>query len=487
MAENRVTSVGAEVLRTGPASARVTSVGAEVLRSGPSNALVSSVAIEVLRSVAGSTTTEIPVGPGALIYTGNAVVASESIYALPGKGELTYTGKPVTTALARSIAVGKDEVSYSGLPVTLQTKTYAEPGHGSVTYAGYPAHIVQIAAPGRGQLIYSGKAAHILKVDVSQAGAAYVFDSYAPNAVVSQAGTMAVYSWDDAANIEVSQAGALVVYDYVPCATTWCQVWIIYRLDGEVLAYTSLDEDITFMGYDAKHCGSLNPTATEGAADLDSVGNYELTGIISDDGISEHDLWAGAYDGAYVEAWLVDWSGEDTPRRLAAGTAGKVSQGDSFTMEVLGMGGKLQQQAVIPVATAKCRWQFGKGQCPVNVAAITQTAPVTYVGNRRVVKAAALVGYVAHPFVGGLVTALTGDNAGFQSEIKTFNAADGTFVMWVPAPYPWQVGDSLAFAPGCDQLVATCKSYGAFADFGGYPDVPGDDAMNESPDAVYDT
>jgi hypothetical protein len=52
MAENRVTSVAAEILATTSSQARVTSIAIEVLATASSEARVSSIAVEALVSVA---------------------------------------------------------------------------------------------------------------------------------------------------------------------------------------------------------------------------------------------------------------------------------------------------------------------------------------------------------------------------------------------------------------------------------------------------
>ena len=52
MAENRVTSIAAEVLATPVSQARATSIAAEILATASSKARVSSIALEALVSVA---------------------------------------------------------------------------------------------------------------------------------------------------------------------------------------------------------------------------------------------------------------------------------------------------------------------------------------------------------------------------------------------------------------------------------------------------
>lgn len=58
-------------------------------------------------------------------------------------------------------------------------------------------------------------------------------------------------------------------------------------------------------GVTYKSCASLMAGATEMFGQPGQAGNGELTGIIDDDAISEEDLFAGKYDGAEIEIWMV--------------------------------------------------------------------------------------------------------------------------------------------------------------------------------------
>lgn len=296
--------------------------------------------------------------------------------------------------------------------------------------------------------------------------------------------------------LEITQTPMLVLASAVPCISRWCQCWAFTRLDGVQYSFTSHDEPVTFRGRTFKPCASLNPSATEGATDIAAIGNMELSGIISDDGITEFDLFSGKFDGCRVEVWEVSWDGgtEAPPIRLAAGKVGTVSQGrDGFRAEVLGLGAQMQQQAVTQVVTPACRFVFGDSRCTKSLGPLTVSGAVTGVSitsRKRIFADLALA--VASPpypgdyFVRGVVTFTTGANAGLKSEVKDFDPATGTLVLWQEMIEDIAPGDAFTVTPGCNLSKAMCKDrWSNYINFGGFPDVPGDDAASETPDAKY--
>ena len=85
-------------------------------------------------------------------------------------------------------------------------------------------------------------------------------------------------------------------------------------------------------------------------------------------------------------------------------------------------------------------------------------------------------------FAFGLVTWLTGQNAGLTMEVRSW---DGTNVnLFLPMPYTIQVGDTFSIVPGCDKRAPTCVSkFNNVFNFRGERDVPGQDAVLYYPDA----
>jgi uncharacterized phage protein (TIGR02218 family) len=293
----------------------------------------------------------------------------------------------------------------------------------------------------------------------------------------------------------ITQMTALVLADLVPCNTQWAQTWTITRTDGQVFAFTSLDRPLTFRGVVHTPCNSLSATATEQSTTIGANGNMELIGIISDVGISEQELYNGLFDFARFEVWMVPWlnHGGETPFRLMAGTTGTMSHGtEGFSFEVLTGSANLRQRGLMESFTASCRYGFGSthdSRCPVDLAAITASGSVTSTAvpaasntsTRRILIDSSRAEADGH-FDLGILTFTGGANAGASSEIKRFEG--GVFVLWSPLLFPIEVGDTYTATPGCNKSPEDHMRFNAdMIDYGGFPDVPGSDALNQFPDA----
>lgn len=92
-------------------------------------------------------------------------------------------------------------------------------------------------------------------------------------------------------------------------------------------------------------------------------------------------------------------------------------------------------------------------------------------------------GSVGSPyFAGGLVTWVTGANAGISMEMKDFTPATGILDLYLNMPFAITVGDKFYYQPGCDKTRQTCYfSFNNILNFRGEPDVPGLDTMLRYP------
>lgn len=85
---------------------------------------------------------------------------------------------------------------------------------------------------------------------------------------------------------------------------------------------------------------------------------------------------------------------------------------------------------------------------------------------------------------GGLVSFVTGLNAGYSMEIYTYDQATETIVLFLNMPYDIAVGDKFTYQAGCDKARTTCQEkFLNILNFRGEPDAPGSDGFLLYPDS----
>lgn len=86
-------------------------------------------------------------------------------------------------------------------------------------------------------------------------------------------------------------------------------------------------------------------------------------------------------------------------------------------------------------------------------------------------------------FVPGLVSFLTGANAGTELETESYDAATGTVTLAIPAFYDIAEGDTLQIRRDCDKSKTMCKSYNNLNNMRAEPELPrGNGVSLQSPD-----
>lgn len=290
------------------------------------------------------------------------------------------------------------------------------------------------------------------------------------------------------AQVPVVQAGLYMLGARVPCGTRWAQLWTIRRVDGAVHRFTSLDIDLEYpaaSGIIYRACSSLVPSASEQVAELGTEGTMDLSGMVGEGGISELALYAGLFDGAYVEAWLTPWSGSGVPKRLLRGNFGPVEHdSNGFKVELIGDGAKLAQTPLIRLLKPGCWKQFGDRFCQKDLGPLTVAGAVDVNGDQRSFVHAAR-GEAAGYFTRGRVTFTTGLNAGISAEIKE-HAAGGVFTLWPKLAFPINGGDAYEMTPGCTNIKESsggcngCTAWDNEVNFGGFDKVPGKDKRGNS-------
>jgi len=264
--------------------------------------------------------------------------------------------------------------------------------------------------------------------------------------------------------------------------------WTLARRDGVVLGFTDHDADLVVGGVPCRAATGWTASALDEKTGL-AVGNTEVAGALSDAGITEADILAGRFDGARIEAFEVEWSGSGAARRVFAGTMGEVTQaGGAFRAEVRGLAEGLNRP-IGRVYQRRCSAVLGDGRCKADLAQAAFSAEavvISAVEARDFVVDSGRV-FAAGWFEGGRILVLDGAAAGLAGVVKADRAEGGVrraLGLWSGLRAEVAPGTRVRIEAGCDKQAATCRAkFGNFANYRGFPHVPGDDWLLAYPAA----
>lgn len=157
---------------------------------------------------------------------------------------------------------------------------------------------------------------------------------------------------------------------------TFATIWTITRADATVFRFTDHDADIEYSGntYEAK-LGYVSKSITRG---IDGApDNSEITGIISDLGVTPAQLRSGYFDAADYEVSLIDWAAPaNGVVPLSKGKLGKVSiDSGQFMTELRGIAQALLTN-IGRLITPGCDYALGDADCKVVLTSHTETGNV---------------------------------------------------------------------------------------------------------------
>lgn len=268
-------------------------------------------------------------------------------------------------------------------------------------------------------------------------------------------------------------------------ATSVCRAWAVTRKDGAVFGFTDHDRDLSFDGILFKARSGLTARALQQTTGL-SVDNSEAVGALSDAAVTETDLMAGRFDGANVQAWLVNWGDVSERLQQFQGTIGEVARsGGAFRAELRGLTEALNQ----PQGRAYhrgCSAVLGDGKCRFNLGlpGYSVSRAVEEVSDRRVFRFAAFGGFDDRWFERGRLVVETGQAEHLQGWIKNDRLAGGfrEIELWQSLGLEPAAGDMVRLEAGCDKRTDTCRlKFNNFANFRGFPHIPGEDWLTSYP------
>ncbi|WP_114213929.1 DUF2163 domain-containing protein [Ochrobactrum sp. 3-3] len=257
--------------------------------------------------------------------------------------------------------------------------------------------------------------------------------------------------------------------------TSHCFAWLIRRSDGIVLGFTDHDRTLSVDGVACEPLTGLNSSEASTALGL-SVAGGEVEGVLSSAKISDTDIEQGRYDGASIEANLVNWSKPGQHMLLRRWTAGRISRsGGRFVMELKGAAAAFDAVRGRRVLR-HCDASLGDSRCGVDVNDPRYFAEGTVLAaDGQSLTVAGLNGFASGWFSGGMLRWTDGASAG--QSVRVVVHAGQILKLAEPPVLPISEGDAFRIIAGCDKSFATCKAkFGNSLNFRGFPHLPGNDA-----------
>jgi uncharacterized phage protein (TIGR02218 family) len=259
--------------------------------------------------------------------------------------------------------------------------------------------------------------------------------------------------------------------------TTMAPCWQVTRQDGVKHSHTAHDRDLLIDGDTYSSTVSFAATALSAKSGL-AVDNLEATLFYRADQLNKADVLAGVYEYANLDLFWANWNdlGQGKLWEARGWKLGEARVGENkVVFEIRSLTQHYECQAT-HIITPDCRYLFGfnappRSRCPVNLASYTVAGSVTgEIGNREFVDSSLAAATDVYRY--GLVTWTSGNNAGYQMEVESYNPTTKLVVLFLPMPWKIEAGDGYTVSQGCPRTVAACKAYGAIYNFGGSPFVP---------------
>lgn len=267
--------------------------------------------------------------------------------------------------------------------------------------------------------------------------------------------------------------------------TTVARCWAVIRKDGQVFGFTDHDCDLEFDGINFRANSGLSAKALQQTTGL-SVDNSEALGALSHVSVTEEDIRIGRFDGAKVEAWLVNWQDVSQRWKQFSGSFGEIqSAGGGFRVELRGLTEQLNQVQGLAYQRG-CTAVFGDARCKVNSSKPEYRIDklVETVAGRRVFQFADFVSHAPKWFERGRLEVMDGLAKGLVGVIKNDRLSDdGRLIeLWQALGAEISAGDTVRITVGCDKTVETCRlKFDNIRNFRGFPHIPGEDWLMSYP------
>jgi uncharacterized phage protein (TIGR02218 family) len=269
--------------------------------------------------------------------------------------------------------------------------------------------------------------------------------------------------------------------------TTVCHAWQILREDGVRFAFTDHDLPLVLDGVKFRADAGLSAKAIAQTTGL-AVDNTEAIGALSDASIREDEIEQGRFDGAEVQAWLVNWAAPEQRWLQFRGTIGEMRRVDgAFRAELRGLTEALNR-TLGRIYQKPCTAVLGDAQCGFDLSAAGYTTilevDVEEEGRRFIWDE--LPGFDPEFFIRGRLDVVDGPARGLWGLIKHDRVRNGKRIIeiWEAIKGDVSTGTQVKLTAGCNKQLETCRlKFNNILNFQGFPDLPGEDWVVSVPKA----
>jgi uncharacterized phage protein (TIGR02218 family) len=264
------------------------------------------------------------------------------------------------------------------------------------------------------------------------------------------------------------------VYDQTATQITRCLR--IDQTNGTSYYFTSLDRDVEISGDVYKSAGGFSATAYESSTGL-AVDNAEISALTDEMGLSDDEVIAGRLDGAEWEVFEYDYEGNRVLATKGIGVLGEYKHAEGlFTIELRSLAQKLNQSVGF-ILQKKCRHALYDSICRAPTVGNTFSGTVTTPTSRT-----QFVGSAVPVRPLGKITFTSGDNVDVTGTVRAVSGS--TITLEFPVPFDLDPGVTYTVLNGCNKTFEQCKLYGQELNFGGFKDMPGNDALRSPPNVA---
>lgn len=260
--------------------------------------------------------------------------------------------------------------------------------------------------------------------------------------------------------------------------TTLCACWRLVRRDGVVMGFTDHDRDISFAGVTFKAASGLTASQVERELGF-SAGSGDVGGALQSGDITETDLLNGAYDGATVETWLVDWSAPNDRLLMDIAAIGEIKRGDlAFSAELRSSAHAFDERRGRSYQKF-CSADLGDARCGFDVTSSGfSTSGRILTAETQQFTASLADAFDDGFFTNGRLRFVGGANRDASFTVKSHTRLGDrvTIALWTEPGGTMAAGDDFTIVAGCGKSMATCRDkFSNLVNFRGFPHMPGND------------